>query len=98
MSSLYFRGIFQTPLTEEQCDDLVKDLQSLRVYCSEDIFGLKRYRIDDDFGYPDDELKGDFMVGEIGAYYETDDWISVCNGVEAIFKFFNIKTTVEPAL
>ena len=98
MANLYFRGIFQTPLTEAQCNDLVKSLQSLRIYCPEDIFGLRRYRIDDDFGYPDDELEGDFMVGEIGAYYETDYWIDVCEGVEAIFKFFNIKMTVEPAL
>ena len=98
MSSLYFRGTFQTPLTEEQCDDLIKSLQSLRIYCSEDIFGLKRYRIDDDFGFPDDSLEGDFMVGEIGFYCETDYWIDVCEGVNAIFKFFNIKTTIEPAL
>ena len=96
MSNLNFRGVFQTPLTEEQCDALIKDLQSLRVYCSEDIFGLRRYRIDDDFGYPDDSLEGDFMIGEIGYYCETDNWIEICDGVEAIFKFYNIKMILSP--
>ena len=98
MSSLYFRGVFQTPLTEQQCDALIKDLQSLRVYCSEDIFGLKCYRIDDDFGFPDDKLEGDFMIGEIGYYCETEDWSDICDSIDAIFDFYRIKATTYPSI
>ena len=61
-------------LPAKDADELINQLKDLRYHCVEDIFGLKRFRIDDNYEVLSDEEddydENSVVIGRISVYGE----------------------------
>lgn len=59
-------------LTAKDADELIRQLKDLRCHCVEDIFGLKQFRIDDNYEIASDNEtdydENSLVIGRIGVY------------------------------